>query len=156
MLFVGQFYATKKRKVISPISKAGRIEKGARLVADGSPSAKGSLESYLIPSQGEPIDEPVRPDLVRRKLATDIASYSLDNGLDKQPHATRTGFEKEVIVVDEPVQENKLSDFKHDGEKSELKQFKAELFSLYCGYFILFKVYNLTQIKIKCPFETLF
>ncbi|CAI8605756.1 unnamed protein product [Vicia faba] len=130
---LNQFYATKKRKVISPISKAGRIEKGARLVADGSPSAKGSLESYLVPSQGDPIDEPVRPDLVRRKLATDIGIHSLDNGLDKQPHATQTGFEKEVIVVDEPDQENKLSDFRHDGEKSELRQFKAELFSLYCG-----------------------
>jgi DNA polymerase theta len=111
-------------------------------VADGSPSAKGSLENYLVPSQGENDEDPVRPDLVRRKLGLDIGS-SVDNGLDKQPVslapevqrscATRAGIENEVSVVDDSVQEKNLGDFEHGGEKSELKQFKAELFSLYCG-----------------------
>jgi len=111
-------------------------------VADGSPSAKGSLEGYLVPSQ----EDPVRPDLVRRKLGLDIGS-----SLDKQPvslaqevqhlDAMRAGIENEVIVVDDSVMENTLSDFGDRGEKSELKQFKDELFSLYCGYFTSFE-YN--------------
>jgi len=109
-------------------------------VADGSPSAKGSLEGYLVPSQ----EDPVRPDLVRRKLGLDIGS-----SLDKQPvalaqevqhsDATRVGIENEVTMVDDSVKENTLSDFGDGGEKSELKQFKAELFSLYCGYFTSFE-----------------
>ncbi|WJX16443.1 DNA-directed DNA polymerase [Trifolium repens] len=139
---LNQFYTTKKRKAISPVTKLGRIEKGAKIVADGSPSAKGSLENYLVPSQGETVEDPVRPDLVRRKLGLDIGS-SVDNGFDKQPvslapevqrsYATRVGIENEVSVVDDSVQEKNLGDFEHGGEKSELKQFKAELFSLYCG-----------------------
>lgn len=131
---LNQFYTTKKRKAVSPAPKAGRIEKGARIVADGSPSAKGSLEGYLVPSQ----EDPVRPDLVRRKLGLDIG-----NSLDKQPvslaqevrhlDAMRAGIENEVTMVDDSVKENTLNDFGDAGEKSELKQFKAELFSLYCG-----------------------
>lgn len=129
-----QFYATKKRKAVSPVSK--RIEKGARLVVlDGSPSAKGSLETYLVPSQG---DESVRPDSVRRNLASEIGSY-----VDKQPVEsiqgvrdspnTRIRIENEMLLVDDPVQVNNLSDFGQGGEKSELKQFKADFLSLYCS-----------------------
>lgn len=105
-------------------------------MADGSPSAKGSLEGYLVPSQ----EDPVRPDLVRRKLGLDIGG-----SLDKQPvslaqeirhlDAMRAGIENEVTMVDDSVKEHTLSDLGDVGEKSELKQFKAELFSLYCGYF---------------------
>lgn len=133
-----QFYATKKRKAVSPVSK--RIEKGARLVVlDGSPSAKGSLETYLVPSQG---DESVRPDSVRRNLASEIGSY-----VDKQPVEsiqgvrdspnTRIRIENEMLLVDDPVQVNNLSDFGQGGEKSELKQFKADFLSLYCRYLTL-------------------
>lgn len=147
-----QFYATKKRKAVSPVSKAGRTEKGARHV-DGSPSAKGSLDSYLVTSQDDCNEATTAGSLVKRNLASEIGS-SLENGLDKLPvssaegpqqsQATRPGPVDEVLmaggpVVGDPAQENNCSDFGHGAENTELKQFKAEFLSFYCGYFTLFE-----------------
>ncbi|XP_061336496.1 helicase and polymerase-containing protein TEBICHI [Gastrolobium bilobum] len=151
---INQFYVSKKRKTVSPVIKTGRSEKGARHGVDGSPSpsAKGTLDSYLVASQDDcnantATSSLARLDSVRRNLASEINS-SLDNELDKQPvllaqehqHSqdTRPGPVNELpnvsgVVVEDLVQENKCSDFKQVVESSELKQFAADFLSLYCG-----------------------
>ena len=48
--FCMQFFSSKKRKLLSPGLKTGRIEKDSKRAVDGSPSSKGTLDNYLVTS----------------------------------------------------------------------------------------------------------
>lgn len=143
---------------MSPASKSGRSEKGARNTVDGSPSAKGTLDSYLVISQencsparlSHTTSDPLaREGTVKRNLAPVINS-SVGNE-DKRPvpsaqihpcsQASEKGLTNELPkvndeAVEKPVQEN-CSDCRQGVENLELRQFAADFLSLYCRYFIL-------------------
>ncbi|XP_020228897.1 helicase and polymerase-containing protein TEBICHI [Cajanus cajan] len=111
---INQFYASKKRKAASPVRKAGRTEKGARHGAGASPSAKGTLDGYLVPSQdGGDDGGAARLDSVKRNLAAEIGG-SLDGEVDK------------------PTLSSAQSTMP-SAARSELKQFAADFFPLYCS-----------------------
>ncbi|KAF1858617.1 hypothetical protein Lal_00044650 [Lupinus albus] len=153
---IHKFYASKKRKAVSLATKVGKSEKGARHGGDGSPSAKGTLDSYLVASQDDcnaarisnmPADSLTRHDLVKRNLALEINSAP-DNELDKPPIYSVRGhqdFEANQLrpinelpkvsgmEVEDPVQVNNSNDFKQGVMKSELKQFAEDFLSLYCS-----------------------
>lgn len=141
---------------MSPASKSGRSEKGARNTVDGSPSAKGTLESYLVTSQEKSCaarlsytnsDSLPRENTVRRILSPVIDS-SVDNEderpvLSAQIHqfsqANKKGLTSELskvsnAAVEQPVQEN-CSDCRQGEENLELRQFASDFLSLYCRYF---------------------
>lgn len=103
------FPSKKKKKFVSPLSKSGRVEPDSKRTVEGSPSAKGSLSSYLVSSQNEdrllssvptacgPSDN---QDQVRRNLTSAIES----------------------------------SDSVHGVENPELQQFANSFLSFYCRY----------------------
>ena len=158
---ITQFYASKKRKAVSPVSKPLRSEKDARHGVDGSPSAKGTLDSYLVSSQDDcnaarlsnaatAADPLARNNLVKRNLGLDIDG-SLDNEPGKLPvssdqghqqaQAMRPGLMNELpkasgVVVEDPAQE-KGCDFGQGARNSEIKWFAADFLSLYCRYITL-------------------
>ncbi|KAI3792695.1 hypothetical protein L2E82_06583 [Cichorium intybus] len=126
---VDQFFSSKKKKkLVPPVSKSGLVEQNANLSLEGSPSAKGSLSSYLVSSPKEnhphrslptacgPSD---RQDQVKRNLTSDIESSlrhedveALSSGQGHQCNST------------EPV---------HGAENPELQQFAANFLSFYCS-----------------------
>lgn len=118
---INQFYASKKRKAASPVCKVGRLEKDARRGADASPSAKATLDGYLVSSQvGCGDDGGAVAASVKRNLASEIGG-SVVNGLDKDTVLLGQGF----------------ADAKYGrlgvATSSELKQFAADFLSLYCS-----------------------
>ncbi|KAK7384898.1 hypothetical protein VNO78_30601 [Psophocarpus tetragonolobus] len=122
---IDQFYASKKRKAASPVPKAGRCEKGARHGADGSPSAKGSLEGYLVVSQdGGGGGEGSQANKIKRNLGLEIGDC-LDNGLNKHNVSLGEG--------SGDCQPTLPSGIGHDAAKSKLNQFAADFLSLYCS-----------------------
>jgi len=121
----GQFYASKKRKAASPVPKAGRFEKGARHGADESPSAKGTLEGYLVSSQdggGDGCGD-ANTVKVKRNLTSEIGG-SLDNELNK--HTVSLG---QGCGDSQSIQPSEIG---QGVAKSERKQFAADFLSLYC------------------------
>ncbi|KAK7293723.1 hypothetical protein RJT34_16596 [Clitoria ternatea] len=153
---INQFYASKKRKVVSPVPKAGRFEKGARLgVVDVSPSAKGTLDGYLLTSQdGCELNAvvkggyPASRDSVKRNLASEIDGsveneichkpVSLAQGCREETRSTRTGLVNELRNVSgamggDYVKENDCSELGQGAGNSELKKFAADFLSLYCS-----------------------
>ncbi|CAJ1972305.1 unnamed protein product [Sphenostylis stenocarpa] len=121
---IDQFYVSKKRKATSPVCKAGRSEKGARHGADASPSAKGTLDGYLVASQDGGTDGATAANTVKRNLASEIDS-SLDNGLNKHTVSSAQGFGDS--------ESSRPSEMGQGAAKSELKQFAADFLSLYCS-----------------------
>ncbi|KAL2974875.1 hypothetical protein AAZX31_14G127200 [Glycine max] len=124
---IDQFYASKKRKAASPVPKAGRFEKGARHGADESPSAKGTLEGYLVSSQdggGDGCGD-ANTVKVKRNLTSEIGG-SLDNELNK--HTVSLG---QGCGDSQSIQPSEIG---QGVAKSERKQFAADFLSLYCRY----------------------
>ncbi|KAG4382698.1 hypothetical protein GLYMA_14G140800v4 [Glycine max] len=123
---IDQFYASKKRKAASPVPKAGRFEKGARHGADESPSAKGTLEGYLVSSQdggGDGCGD-ANTVKVKRNLTSEIGG-SLDNELNK--HTVSLG---QGCGDSQSIQPSEIG---QGVAKSERKQFAADFLSLYCS-----------------------
>ncbi|KAI9097672.1 hypothetical protein K1719_025443 [Acacia pycnantha] len=147
---INQFFVSKKRKAASPVSKHGRSEKGGRTTVDGSPSAKGTLDGYLVSSQenssparlsNTTADPSARADAVKRSLAPVINS-SFDNE-HKQPvppaqihqysQATQKGLTNDLPkVIDEAV-EKPARENVADSRQGVRKQFAADFLSLYCS-----------------------
>ncbi|CAK9182717.1 unnamed protein product [Ilex paraguariensis] len=155
---IDQFYASKKKKkCLSPGLKSGKIQKDATITIEGSPSGKGSLDSYLVNSQDD--NSPAKPlhtahgssprhDLVKRNLGLKIGLSSKEEteeacsstqGCYKISEAVREA-EKEKsevssVVGDDIVRglEKDCSDSLHSGGNTELKQFTADFLSFYCS-----------------------
>ncbi|XP_022131667.1 helicase and polymerase-containing protein TEBICHI isoform X3 [Momordica charantia] len=107
---IDQFYASKKRKPLTPSLKSGSYEKDGKRTFEGSPGAKGTLDNYLVNSQDHGnSDNPVRETL----FAQDLESYETGSSAVKAM-ASDWG----VVPCT---------------EKPELKQFAADFLSLYCS-----------------------
>ncbi|KAI3822055.1 hypothetical protein L1987_09636 [Smallanthus sonchifolius] len=106
---VDQFFSSKKKKkFVSPLSKSRRVEPDAKLSVEGSPSAKGSLSSYLVSSQNED-----------RPLSTLPAACGPS---DNQDHVRRN--------LTSAIE---ASDSVHGVENPELQQFATNFLSYYCS-----------------------
>ncbi|GLU01406.1 hypothetical protein SLE2022_187150 [Rubroshorea leprosula] len=141
---IDQFFASKKRKPLSPGLKSGRIEKDAQSRVESSPNTKGTLDNYLRVSQvGE---DAARPACVssRRNLALDIDNSSrnenerpLSAQLHSQSSMSFEKFQNELSQGTSKMDNVAVEDLSNDhflsvqGMKSaELKQFAADFLSL--------------------------
>lgn len=147
-----QFFVSKKRKPLSPVLKSGRNEKDVKVKVEGSPSAKGTLDNYLLASQennmtSEPsykvCDSLAQQDQVRRNLTSEIDNSLKDEfkqlPLSSQLHSeandvsqanqkeTSRGLTKVGDVKEYPA-------FTEGEDRAELKDFAADFLSLYCRY----------------------
>ncbi|KAK4388861.1 Helicase and polymerase-containing protein TEBICHI [Sesamum angolense] len=152
---IDQFFSSKKkRKILSPPSKSGRLEKEARNRIEGSPSAKGSLESYLETSKTDHApakslnsvsDQNARLVPIERSLILDTGISSKDDdedpcrGLPQSPEASRVaqGLKSEVFSdigsVGTHGIEKDNSQTENPVQISELKEFATGFLSLYCS-----------------------
>lgn len=147
---------------------------------EGSPSAKGTLENYLVNSQNNNQDATPsctvhgllgRQDPVKRSLALEINEISKDE--KKEPFSsgqmhpqTSEAFEMiqketsqgssntEKVAVEGLSKGSSVSG--HDAENSELKQFATDFLSLYCRYCSLRVAVYLFILISSCVKECLF
>ncbi|KAK3016369.1 hypothetical protein RJ639_005362 [Escallonia herrerae] len=152
---IDQFFASKKkRKPISPNLKSGKVEKDAKVTIEGSPSAKGSLDSYLATGKEDDSPKPLltacrlsaRQDPVKRNLTAEINLSSVCESKDassiSQGGCKTYETSKEVQRENSEVPSRK-GDVEGRGhvkdsidsvpENSELKQFATDFLSLYCS-----------------------
>ncbi|KAL0394056.1 UNVERIFIED_CONTAM: Helicase and polymerase-containing protein TEBICHI [Sesamum latifolium] len=152
---IDQFFSSKKkRKVLLPASKSGRLEKEARNQIEGSPSAKGSLESYLETSKTDHAsakslnsvcDQNARTVPIQKSLILDTGISSKDEdedpcrGLPQSPEASGVaqGLKSEVFSDIGSVGTNSIekdnSQTENPVQISELKEFATGFLSLYCS-----------------------
>ncbi|KAK4419988.1 Helicase and polymerase-containing protein TEBICHI [Sesamum alatum] len=152
---IDQFFSSKKkRKILSPASKSGRLEKEARKQIEGSPSAKGSLESYLETSKNDHApakslnsvcDQNAGQVPIQRSLILDSGISSKDEvedprqGLPQSPEASGVaqGSKSEVFSdigsVGTKDIEKDNSQTENPAQSSELKEFATGFLSLYCS-----------------------
>ncbi|KAK6927419.1 DNA polymerase theta-like, helix-turn-helix domain [Dillenia turbinata] len=150
------FFASRKKKITSPGLKSQRIEINSKSKAEGSPSAKGTLDSYLVPSQDNNCPagsaytddgSSIRQDLVKRNLSWEIDLTSKHK--DKQAvqliqadplshqscgEAQKITFQVGNVVVEDTTHDSSVS--ANGAGSSELKQFAADFLSLYCRHVI--------------------
>lgn len=136
--------------------KSGRSEKDLKGTVEGSPSAKGTLDNYLVTSEDDnnnakaasytARDSLSRQDAVKRNLALEINNSSKDEQMRPSSQvelhseavevAKKEAF-REVPVVDD-VSVGGLakgcSTSAQAVENPELKKFAADFLSLYCRY----------------------
>ncbi|EEF45923.1 DNA polymerase theta, putative [Ricinus communis] len=140
---INQFFASKKRKALSPGLKYG-IEKEATITSDGSPNAKGTLDNYLVNSQDQNRGLLSRQDSVKRNLALEINELSKDEKmdpcsvakLDSQNSEGAGTIKKETSQGScnaGHVAVEGCSVPRQSAESSELKQFANDFLSLYCS-----------------------
>ncbi|XP_062109140.1 helicase and polymerase-containing protein TEBICHI [Humulus lupulus] len=152
---IDQFFASKKRKSVSPCLKHERKEKIVKNL-DGSPSAKGTLDSYLVTSQGDNnSDKPsyaghdalAPQDSVKRNLSLEIdksrkddckrllSSFQSQAAEELEPNQKETSGELLEVVGVAVGHSGKgsSSDLVQGAENSELKKFKTDFLSLYCS-----------------------
>ena len=150
-----QFFTSKKRKAPTPHSKPGRNEKDGRTI-EGSPSAKGTLDSYLVTSQEDNnSNKPsraacnllARQDHVKRNLSLEINS-SLKDERDvlflpskseaaEVLDATQNGMLQDLLEVGDVADVGlgkSDSSLVQGPENSEIKKFANDFLSLYCRY----------------------
>nr|POE48267.1 helicase and polymerase-containing protein tebichi [Quercus suber] len=149
---IDQFFASKKRKPVSPGLKSGRSEKDLKGTVEGSPSAKGTLDNYLVTSEDDnnnakARDSLSRQDAVKRNLALEINNSSKDEQMRPssklQLHSEAVEAAKKEAFREVPVVEDVsvgglakgCSTSAQAVENPELKKFAADFLSLYCGEF---------------------
>ncbi|XP_031265968.1 helicase and polymerase-containing protein TEBICHI isoform X2 [Pistacia vera] len=166
---IDQFFASKKRKSLSPGLKSGKVEKDAKLAIEGSPSGKGTLDNYLRtsqednqttkPSQGAK-DLLAKLEPVKRNLSLEINKFSKDES--KQPLLSAQ-VQPEAFEVFKSIQKvttqvsseggcdsliNDCSVSAHVTENSDLKQFANNFLSLYCSE-LHTSVSSTSKVKVK-------
>ena len=143
-----QFFASKKRKALSPGLKTGRVEKDTKRAVDGSPSGKGTLDNYLVTSpdnNSTARGSSTAKGPVKRNLSLEInlsskdenensvssgqLGYGSTEGFRETQRETSRGL-SHMGGVGEQVKD--CSDSSHIPKNSELKQFAADFLSLYC------------------------
>lgn len=164
-----QFYASKKRKPLTPSLKSGSYEKDGKRTFEGSPGAKGTLDNYLVNSQDHGnSDNPVwetlfAQDLVKRNLLLEINSSSKNEqeelALSRGSHTSEAtqGIKKRTLQESYETGSSAVKAMASDWgvvpctEKPELKQFAADFLSLYCRY-----MYIVVCCKYKAVFFLFF
>ncbi|XP_062018737.1 helicase and polymerase-containing protein TEBICHI isoform X1 [Rosa rugosa] len=153
---INQFFASKKRKPVSPAMKSGRNEKDVKTV-EGSPSAKATLDSYLRTSPesynvAKPLckfgDSAARQDQVRRNLASEMDNSSKNECMQHRfsselhTYASEASGANQKEIAKGLTEEGDVaaggsskdySDFAGGVENVELKKFAADFLSLYCS-----------------------
>ncbi|XP_058200647.1 helicase and polymerase-containing protein TEBICHI isoform X1 [Rhododendron vialii] len=153
---IDQFFASKKKKKsLSSSLKPGRGDKDPKATLEASPSAKGSLDSYVVTSQDDNCsDIPLcrahvssdREGLVKRSLTLEISSLtSYGNGnvslsAPYQPQNSeaygkdqKEGSHVTSCVGDISDRALVNSESAVGAGNSELKQFATDFLSLYCS-----------------------
>ncbi|KAF3446459.1 hypothetical protein FNV43_RR11638 [Rhamnella rubrinervis] len=140
---IDQFYALRKTKPLSPVSKPGRNNNDVKNIVEGkSPSAKGTLDNYLVTSQDDKnTDKPsstthdlLTPrDPVRRNLSSEIMSSLKDEckGLSTQSQTDEASEEVDNGAVGGFTKGNSAP--LQGVENSELKKFATNYLPLYCS-----------------------
>ena len=165
-----QFFASKKRKSLSPCLKPGKSEKDVKNIVQGSPSAKCTLDNYLVTSQGDnnldklscaARDALAPQDSVKRNLSLEINSFIKDDF--KMPFSSSHSQAAEVLKPNEKESSRELTEvvgvavdgygkgntnLVQGAENSKLQKFATDFLSLYCRYCTL----NSSTIKCKCFF----
>ncbi|KAL8537172.1 hypothetical protein ACS0TY_012379 [Phlomoides rotata] len=142
------FSSKKKRKILSPASKSGRPEKEARVKAEGSPSAKGTLESYLEKSKDGTLAAKSLDSVsghIRRNLTLDTGLLSRDED-SHPPHAQPQSCEASGVnngsknELSSDIGSNPTTGIKKDSSETEtiaqnskLNEFTYGILSLYCS-----------------------
>ncbi|XP_042498308.1 helicase and polymerase-containing protein TEBICHI isoform X2 [Macadamia integrifolia] len=156
---IDQFFPSKKKKSLSPGLKSERYVKEKRTVLDGSPSAKGSLDSFLVNSQdsnrlanssfADPVVPP-RQDTVKRNLTLEINlsseithrhAYSETQGQPRTVEVSREEAQREQSQGTSELGNNAVQDCAADTieppspgpDNPEFKKFAADFLSLYCS-----------------------
>ncbi|XP_058074387.1 helicase and polymerase-containing protein TEBICHI isoform X4 [Magnolia sinica] len=122
---IDQFFTSKKKKTLSPGLKAEKTDKDAKIILDGSPSTKSTLDSFLVSPHHD--KSPVKPsksdhgavprqDPVKRNLTLEI---DLASEVAHKPVSLLTNFRSPVHcqkadVLREPQKE--ASSEKSDGD----------------------------------------
>lgn len=120
------------------------IEKDVKITFEGSPSAKGSLENFLVTSKetnNPPLtssDSPSRRASVKRNLNLEITSSSKH---EKKEPLFAVKKNSETLDDDGGATAGGHKDSSENEEaaevgNSELKQFATKFLSLYCRYYI--------------------
>ncbi|KAL3500503.1 hypothetical protein ACH5RR_039596, partial [Cinchona calisaya] len=145
---IDQFFASKKkRKVVSPSLKSKKVAKDAKIVVEGSPSTKGSLESFLVSSEENSSnhlrgasDSPVKRVPIKRNLTLEISLSSKNETKDAvlpMEVRSQSGKSKTLNGVGGDVAggSKDIPEILPDGEveNPELKQFATNFLSLYCS-----------------------
>ncbi|XP_021894934.1 helicase and polymerase-containing protein TEBICHI-like isoform X2 [Carica papaya] len=148
---IDQFFASRKRKSLSPGLKSGRVGKNAKVTVC-SPSAKGSLDDYLkVPlddnnaakSSYKASGSLTRKDAVKRTLVSEINKLP-EADKEKKQASIPTHIHMEASGVEGTLkrasQNSGAQDFvkgcsvsTDDAENLELKQFATDFLSLYCS-----------------------
>ncbi|KAL0330755.1 UNVERIFIED_CONTAM: Helicase and polymerase-containing protein TEBICHI [Sesamum angustifolium] len=118
---IDQFFSSKKkRKILSPPSKSGRLEKEATNRIEGSPSAKEKLDSGHWISSKDDDEDPCR-GLPQSPEASRVAQGLKSEVFSDIGSVGTNGIEKDNSQTENPVQ------------ISELKEFATGFLSLYCS-----------------------
>ncbi|KAL5729265.1 DNA-directed DNA polymerase [Ranunculus cassubicifolius] len=123
---INQFFASRKRKPESPSFKSEKINhKDAKIALDVSPSAKGTLDSYLKNSQDDNNNggDRVRQGRIKRNLGLEINSSELASKHDVSS-AKDCSLEGDDVAGQDTVL---------GGNNSDLKRFANDFLSLYCS-----------------------
>lgn len=137
-----QFFVSRKRKAESPVSKHGRSGKGGRICVDGSPSGKGTLDSYLVSSQEKSsparlshttTNPSPRVDAVKRSLAP-VLDSSFDNEHKQHvpPDRIQKGLTDDLPKVTDEAVEKPIGENSTYIRQGVSKQFAVDFLSLYC------------------------
>ncbi|CAM8919656.1 unnamed protein product [Rhodiola kirilowii] len=135
---IDQFFASKKRKAVSPGSKSGRSEKNAKTNLEVSPSSKGTLDNFLANTQlitsSKDHESPPRNERVKRNLTAEI-NYSMGNAYrGENDHVLAV--EKSVASVCDVAGVDLVKDTRNPAqgtENVELNNFATEFLSVCCG-----------------------
>ncbi|KAJ8751696.1 hypothetical protein K2173_025862 [Erythroxylum novogranatense] len=157
---IDQFFASRKRKSLSPALKSGKVEKDARIIVEGSPSAKCTLDSYLVDASDNERAAAKSPSTTCGLLSCqDPVRRNLELGIDKAPNSKEQNeepcsFQQKNSITSQQFETVKretsegssnvgnvpVGDLPKDSltsgpvqESSELKQFASDFLSLYCG-----------------------
>ncbi|KAJ4950046.1 hypothetical protein NE237_026878 [Protea cynaroides] len=156
---IDQFFASKKKKPHSPGLKSERSVKEKRAVLDGSPSAKGSLDNFLVNSQDNnlpvrpsfaDLGSPPRPGPVKRNLSLGInlsseithrLAYSETQEYSRTAEVSREEGQRELPqgtceLGSNAVQASAVETIRPPSpgpDNPELKKFAADFLSLYCS-----------------------
>lgn len=143
-----QFFASKKRrKCLSPGLKSKRIEKDGKATVGGSPSAKGSLENFLVTSEEKNMpslstsDFPFGRAPIKRNLTLEISSsFKL---VEKEPLLSAEGHSGKLddvaVAIAGDIKDSTAIEEAAEVVNSELKQFATNFLSLYCRYCLCFR-----------------
>ena len=135
--------------------KSGRSEKDLKGTVEGSPSAKGTLDTYLVTSEDDnnnakasytARDSLSRQDAVKRNLALEINNSSKDEQMrpssqvqlhSEAVEAAKKEAFREVPMVDDVSVGGLAKGCSISAQavgNPELKKFAADFLSLYCRY----------------------